>query len=94
MNTVTFEELESAFPGKGREIMDLIEKRTLTTAYGSVLQYISSRQVNPPPYFMCLIIAIAEVVGEVKWLTPQRVGFCHGGYLVAWDFDNKCVALI
>lgn len=87
----TLEQLERAFPGKGQEILNLIEKKTLTTSYASVLQYISSRQYTPPPEFRCLIIAIAEVLGEVRWMKPPRAGFWYAEYSVAWHFTDKCV---
>ena len=89
----TLELLEQAFPGKGQEITDLIEKKTLATSYGSVLQYINSRQDTPPPYHICLMVAIAEVVGHIKWMPAPRVGFWYAEYALAWHFTNKCVIL-
>jgi hypothetical protein len=89
----TFELLEQAFPGKAWEISNLIERRTLTTSYASVLQYINSRQDNPPPYGRCLMIAIAEVLGDVEWMAAPRVGFWYGEYSAAWHWNLKCVML-
>jgi hypothetical protein len=83
----TLEQLERAFPGKGQEIMDLLEKRTLTTSYGSVLRMISRNQDTPPPYCKLLLVAISEVVSADSWFDGANYfGFSKGDNRFVWDF--------
>jgi hypothetical protein len=92
----TLEQLERAFPGKGQEILNLIEKRTLTTSYASVLRMISKNQDTPPPYCKLLLVAIAEVVSAdtYAWFDGANYfGFSKGGNKVVWDFTLNSVVL-
>lgn len=92
----TFQEFEKAFPGKGQEIMDLLEKRTLTTSYGSVLRMCDKYHDTPPLYHQKFMVAIVEIVGadNLSWSQSNRShGFSKGACRVTWSYERNIIML-
>jgi hypothetical protein len=90
MNLPSIKTLDAAFPGKGKEIRMLLEKKTRTTSYEDVHSWIEQCW-HRPKYSERLMLALNEIIEghgvEVIW-GPDSETWPEAAYVNTGDYYN------